>query len=222
MANSSVIKVLLVDDHQMFVDGLSELIGKISQVELVATAQNGREALDLLLIHPCDLVILDIHMPILDGIETTKLIKLNYPEIKVLILSMDNEISLIKSILSAGASGYILKNTGKAELENAIIKLSEGGNFFSEEVALEMAHQFMPQMEKRFSGKETIPLTERELEILKLIALEYSCPQIAEKLFISPKTVETHRKNVIKKLGVKNSLGLVKHAIMKGLIEIKN
>lgn len=217
------VKVILTDDHQMFIEGLSELLFKIEGVELVATANNGKEALDLLETHACDLVIIDIHMPVLDGIETTKLIKLNYPQTRVLILSMDNEINLIKSILQAGASGYILKNTGREELRKAIMKISGGGNYFSEEVSLELAHQFMPHTTADKSiHKDTIPLTEREMEILKLVALEYSNPQIADKLFISTKTVETHRKNLIKKLGVKNSLGLVKHAILKGLIAIHN
>ena len=211
------IKIIIADDHQIFVDGLSELIAKISGVELVATANNGQEILTKLAEIPCDVVILDIHMPVMDGLETTKLIKKRFPRTKVLILTMNNEFSLIKSLLQAGALGYILKTTGREELERALRRVEAGLTYFSEAVATELARQYMP--EPVIATQPAIPLSEREKEIVTLVAREYSSQEIGNILFIAPTTVDTHRRNIMQKIGVKNTVGLVKYAFRQGLAD---
>jgi DNA-binding NarL/FixJ family response regulator len=213
------IKILLADDHQMFLDGLCALLSQIVYVEIVATVNNGAQLLEKLKTIKGDLVIADLHMPVIDGLEATKMIREHYPSVKVLGLTMDNELETIQAMLEAGASGYILKNTGKAELELAILQVMKGENYLSQSISAQLAQSL-------FQKKKAVPeetselemLTERETEILKMIALENSNVEIAEKLFISPKTVETHRKNLMKKIGVRNSLGIYKFALKHKLI----
>ncbi len=214
------IKILLADDHQMFLDGLCALLSQIVYVEIVATVNNGAQLLEKLKTIKGDLVIADLHMPVIDGLEATKMIREHYPSVKVLGLTMDNELETIQAMLEAGASGYILKNTGKAELELAILQVMKGENYLSQSISAQLAQSL-------FQKKKAVPeetselemLTERETEILKMIALENSNVEIAEKLFISPKTVETHRKNLMKKIGVRNSLGIYKFALKHKLID---
>jgi DNA-binding NarL/FixJ family response regulator len=207
------IKIIIADDHQIFVDGLSEVISKISGVELIATANNGQEVISKLEENPCDVAVLDIHMPILDGLETTKIIKKRFSRTKVLILTMNNEFSLIKSLLKAGALGYILKTTGREEFERALRRVEAGLTYFSEAVATELARQYMPEPAMNFT------LSEREKEIVALVAKEYSSQEIGNILFISPTTVDTHRRNIMQKIGVKNTAGLVKFALKQGIID---
>jgi DNA-binding NarL/FixJ family response regulator len=214
------IKILLADDHQMFLDGLCSLLSQIAYVEIVATVNNGAQLLEKLKTIEGDLVIADLHMPVIDGLEATKMIRELYPSVKVLGLTMDNELETIQAMMEAGASGYILKNTGKAELELAILQVMKGENYLSQSISAQLA-------ESLFRNKKAVAeeiseldmLTERETEILKMVALENSNVEIAEKLFISPKTVETHRKNLMKKIGVRNSLGIYKFALKHKLIE---
>jgi DNA-binding NarL/FixJ family response regulator len=213
------IKILLADDHQMFLDGLCALLSQIAYVEIVATANNGAQLLDELKTIQGDLVIVDLHMPVLDGLEATKIIRELYPSLKVLGLTMDNELETIQAMLEAGASGYILKNTGKAELESALLQVMKGENYLSHSISTQLAQSIF--LKKKAVAEETSELdllTEREIEILKMVALENSNAEIAEKLYISPKTVETHRKNLMKKIGVRNSLGIYKFALKHNLI----
>jgi DNA-binding NarL/FixJ family response regulator len=214
----STVKILLADDHQMFIDGLSMLISNMPGVELVATASNGAEVLHILTHTPCDLVILDVHMPVMDGIEATKQIKLLHPSIQVIALSMTEDPEVIRQLVYAGASGYIPKNTNKNELQLAITRVMQGESYLNEAFVpnkLENGHITIKR------ANEPMRLTDREVEILCQICCEKSNQEIADQLFISPKTVETHRKNLIKKLKVKNSMGLVKIALRHGLIDLK-
>lgn len=215
------IKIVLADDHQMFLDGLFSLLSQMDQVEIMATANNGKQLLDKLRKDPaCDVAVLDMHMDIMDGIETTRQIRQEFPHIRVIGLTMENDANSIKEMLNAGASGYILKNTGKAELEIALEKVAEGEFYLSQTVgnqlAMEMLHNKQHKSEKK--ENDLAALTERETEILKMIAEEMSNQRIADKLFISPKTVETHRKNLMKKIGVNNTLGIYKFAVKHQLI----
>jgi DNA-binding NarL/FixJ family response regulator len=213
------IKILLADDHQLFLDGLSALLGQIASVEIVAAVSDGAQLLEKLKGSEGDLVIVDLHMPVLGGLETTKIIRQLYPTVKVLGLTMDNEVDSIQDMLEAGASGYILKNTGKAELETAILQVMKGEVYLSQSLSNQLAQRLL--LKKKAVVEETCELdmlTEREVEILKMVALENSNTEIAEKLYISPKTVETHRKNLMKKIGVRNSLGIYKFALKHQLI----
>lgn len=213
------IRILLADDHQLFLDGLSALLGQIASVEIVAAVSDGAQLLEKLKGSEGDLVIVDLHMPVLGGLETTKMIRELYPAVKVLGLTMDNEVDSIQDMLEAGASGYILKNTGKAELETAILRVMKGEVCLSQSLSNQLAQRLL--LKKKAVVEETCELdmlTEREVEILKMVALENSNTEIAEKLYISPKTVETHRKNLMKKIGVRNSLGIYKFAVKHQLI----
>ncbi|HBL75438.1 MAG: hypothetical protein A2W90_03855 [Bacteroidetes bacterium GWF2_42_66] len=212
------IKILLADDHQMFLDGLSALLTQINHLEIVAAVNNGAQLLEKLKTTEADLVIIDLHMPVLNGLEATKMIRNLYPSVKVLGLTMDNELDSIKDMLEAGASGYILKNTGKAELELAIRQVIMGENYLSQSLSNQLAQSLLLKKKTTIEESELDMLTDREVEILKMVALENSNAEIAEKLYISPKTVETHRKNLMKKIGVRNSLGIYKFALKYKLL----
>lgn len=213
------IRIILADDHQMFLDGLSALLSQISGLEVVTAVNDGAQLLKTLETTTTDLVIADLHMPVLSGLEATKIIREHYPSVKVLGLTMDNEPENIQEMLEAGASGYILKNTGKLELEMAIHQIISGGTYLSQSLSNQLAQRLLLQKKTVVDQtSELEKLTGREIEILKMIALENSNAEIAEKLFISPKTVETHRKNLMKKIGARNSLGVYKFAQKNKLI----
>ncbi|WP_029037887.1 response regulator [Salinimicrobium xinjiangense] len=214
------IKIILADDHQMFLDGLSSLLSQLKEVQVLAAVKSGSEVLEKLKELSPDLVIVDLNMPVLNGIETTKAIKSKYPEIKILGLTMENDLDSVTAMLEAGASGYILKNTGKAELEMAIMQVMKGDPYLSQSISTQLAQNLLQNFQQRKEQENELDvLTERELEILKLIAHENSNTDIADVLFISPKTVETHRKNLMRKIGVKNSLGVYKFALKHKLVE---
>ena len=213
------IKIIIVDDHKMFRDGIRALLEKEKNIEVVADAKDANELLNILKNITPDVILMDIDMGETNGIDATAEVKRSYPEINILALSMHGEHNYILKMLEAGATGYILKNAGKEEMLTAIISVASGDSYFSREVSSRLIEYLnKPQISIKNTDKE-IPLTNREIEILKLIAQEYSNPEIAEELFISIRTVDTHRRNLIEKLGVKNTAGLVKFAIRKGLVE---
>lgn len=212
-------KILLADDHQMFLDGLCSLLSQVKEVEIVAAVNSGDKVIEKIPFVKPDVVIVDLNMPVLNGLETTRIIKKEYPHIKVLGLTMDNDLDSITQMLEAGASGYILKNTGKAELELALEQVVKGENYLSQAISTQLAQNLLLNLgPKKPEDDELNILTEREVEILKMIALENSNSDIARTLFISPKTVETHRKNLMRKIGVKNSLGVYKFALKHKLV----
>lgn len=215
------IKIVLADDHQMFLDGLYSLLSQMEQVEIMTTANNGQQLLDKLRKNPsCDVAVLDMHMDIMDGIEATRQIRQEFPHIRVIGLTMENDPNSIREMLDAGASGYILKNTGKTELEIALERVAAGEFYLSQSVGNQLAREMLHNRQQNSSNKENglSLLTEREIEVLKMIAEEMTNQEVADKLFISPKTVETHRKNLMKKIGVNNTLGIYKFAAKHKLI----
>ncbi len=205
------IKLVLVDDHQMLLDGLAALLRGEQRFDLVGLCNNAKYALELIETTAPDIVITDINMPEISGVELTRMIRKYYPKIKVLALSMFGERSTISEMLEAGISGYILKNTGKEELIKALIKVQEGGMYFSDEITEELIKSISQKAEIKEEGQ--VRLTERELEIVKLIAAEKSNLEIATQLFISERTVETHRKNIFRKTNTKGVVGLLKLAM---------
>lgn len=213
-----MIKIIIADDHQLFIEGIQSLIQSIKHMEVVAEVANGKELLEKLETTSCDIILMDINMPEMDGIEATKQVRSAYPDIKVLMLTMFSNKEYIEKLLRVGAHGYILKNTGMEELREAIETLVEGNSYFSKEV---MERIMEGLQKKKLAEKNThlIELTEREIEVLKLIVQECTTAEIAEKLFISTHTVETHRKNLISKLQVRNVAGLVKYALQNGLVD---
>lgn len=211
------IKLFIVDDHQMMIDGIKALLRNEKQFEIIGEATRAKNALDELENLLPDIIITDIQMPEMNGIEFTRLVKTKYPTIKVLVLSMSGEEGMISEMLDAGISGYVIKNTGREELKNALTKIAEGDVFFSDAVAVEMMRAYQ-NSKKRDLQDEIINLTTREKEIIKLIAKEYSNLKIGETLFISERTVETHRKNIFRKTKTKGVVGLIKFAIEQKLI----
>jgi two-component system nitrate/nitrite response regulator NarL len=212
-----MIKVLLADDHEIITDGLKSILKNEDNIEVVATVSNGRDAVNYIEKNQVDIAVLDINMPIMTGIEATKLIKENAYETKVLILSMYDTMEFIDELIEAGCQGYILKNKGQEELVKAIHRVYSGKPYFGERVQERMLEQRMNSNVK--SKQEKVDLTKRELQVLQLIAQEFTTPEISEKLFIEESTVNTHRRNLISKLGVKSSLGLVSYAWKNGFIK---
>lgn len=213
-----MIKVMIVEDHQMMVDGIRAMLVNEPEIEVVAEASNGMEALTRLEEYDIDVVLLDINMPVLDGVETSKKIKSMYPMVRVIALTMYDEGALISSMLKNGVKGYILKNIGKERLLEAINTVYNGQNYFSDQIKDTLLTSMQPGKQQPTSAFHT-KLTRREKEIINLILEEHTTSEIADKLFISEKTVETHRKHVLQKLNVRNTAGLVRMVIEKGLLE---
>ena len=217
------IQIMLVDDHKMVRDGIKASLATTHEIVIVDEAGSVMEALEKLESHPLlDLVIVDISLGEGSGIEVTKMITRQYPHLKVLALSMHDEITHITNMLEAGAMGYILKNTGMKELVEAIKTVAAGKNYFSKEVSTTLMDSFISRKKRSTHNHQTCleDLTKRETEILKLIAEEYTNQEIADKLYISPRTVDTHRRNLILKLNAKNTAGLVRFAIKHNLVRL--
>jgi DNA-binding NarL/FixJ family response regulator len=210
------IKVLLADDHQIIVDGLKSLLKNTDDIIVAGEANNGREALRLLEILKVDIILMDIDMPVMNGIDALKEIKRVSSGVKVIILSMHQEAGMIKSLMAIGADGYILKSTSQDELIGAIRKVAGGQSYFSPEVTLSLLNN--PQNNLSSTKQPMEMLTDREEEILKLIAEGFSNKEIGTKLFISHRTVDTHRTNLMKKLNANNIAGLISYAIKNGLV----
>ena len=207
-----MIHVFIVDDHKMVIDGMKLLLKDEATIKVVGTALNGEEGLVEIPKQPVDVVLLDINMPGMNGIETCKeLLKLN-PDLKIVAISMHKESSLIKLMLNNGAKGYVLKNAGQDEVIDAIKTVNEGKKYLDDTVNEIVLNSVL----KNGSEKVTSPfptLSRREKDVLKLILDECTTQEIADKLFISFGTVETHRRNMLIKTGARNTAGLVRTAI---------
>lgn len=219
MKDKNKIRIVIADDHQLVIDGIKSMLEK-EEMEVVGEARDGQELLEKIeVLHP-DIVLLDINMPRMDGVEATRRINTLFKEVKVLILSTYDDIRLIKEILKLGAQGYVLKTAPRADLIKAIYTLKDGGTFFSKEISDKVLQNLMKDSIQN-DGTTPLPpvaLTKREREILKYIAMEYSGPEIARELHISVNTVETHRKNLFRKTKSKGTVGLVKYAMKHDII----
>lgn len=213
MKNGKII-LALVDDHQIVIDGLMSLLKGHDKFRFAFATTDPIEVIKKLEQHPVDILLTDIMMPQLSGNILSKKIKEKFPAIKILALSMSGSGELVNEMINeANISGYVLKNIGKQELINALEKIAGGGIYFSEEVIAELQ-----QTSQRKKQTEEAHLTGREIEIIRLIEKEYSNKQIAEALFISERTVETHRKNIFRKINTNSVIGLVKYAYEHKLI----
>ena len=213
-----MIKIMIADDHQMFIDGIKLLLKSRKDFLVVGESQNGVELLNALNKQEADLILMDVNMPEMNGEEATKLVKKQFPKTKVLMLTMFSSRDYIEKLLRAGADGYILKNTGKEELTQAIDTLISGKSFYSQEVTMRIM-EGLQQKKEAENNPHFVELTLREKDVLKLIVKELTSHEIADELYISFHTVETHRKNLISKLQVKNIAGLVKFALQNGLAD---
>ncbi|WP_081867641.1 response regulator transcription factor [Hymenobacter sp. IS2118] len=212
------IPVLLVDDHQLVLEGVQVLLKHDAGLRVVATANSGAAALLQLQSHPeVQVAVVDLNMPQMSGVQLTQAIRTRFPQVRVLALSMFHDYASVQEVLAAGGSGYLLKNTSGEELSTAIRRVASGRTFFNPEVgATLLDHLDVPAT--RDAAERPVPLTTREQEILQLIAGEYSSAAIAEKLFISERTVETHRKNIFTKTQSKSIVGLIQYAFKHKLI----
>ncbi len=208
------IKLLIADDHKILLEGIVSLLQSEGSFDVAATAGNGYEVMELVKKNNYDVCLLDINMPLLDGMEAAKLIKATKPGIKVIMLTTYNDKEIISELVHIGVSGYLLKNSGKSELVEAIKKVMSGRYYFSAEV-----EDIIMQGVAEKKDTELIVLTEREIEIVKLLGKEYTNEKIANELHISYRTVETHRKNIMQKTKSHNLAGLLKHAYSKGFIK---
>ena len=208
------IKICIVDDHQILLQGLKIMLDAEENIEVVGIYRGGKELLSEL-DQEVQVVLLDINMPEMSGIEVCKKIKSKFPAIQVVALSMYNQPSYINRMIQAGASGYLLKNSGKQEITKAINAVVQGENYFPKNIIDTLVNQ--SSMGKKEAILNT-PLTRREKQILELIAQEMTTQEIAAHLHISLNTVESHRKNLLSKFNVRNSIGLVKKAMEKGII----
>lgn len=208
---------MVVDDHQLVLDGIKAIISSEPRFDLIGDANNGKEALRFLEHLKVDIALLDIDMPEMNGIDATRIIKKEYSNCKVIILTMHDEPGMIKELMAIGADGYILKNSDKEEMIKAVLTVAEGGNYFSGDVMEAMERPVQVATDKN-TGIIT-ELTNRELEILQLVAKGLSNKEIGEELFISHRTVDTHRTNLMKKIEVHNVAGLIRFAMDHGLVE---
>lgn len=214
MSNDKI-KVLIVDDHEIFRNGLKMVLGKLKYVELAGEAENGQEFIDFLGKEVPDIVLLDIEMPVLNGVEAAKIAIKKYPKLKIIALTMFGEDDYIQSMLDVGAKGFLMKNINKETLDKAILTVHNGGNYYSEELFEFFTKQFKKEKE---SPEEELNLTRREKEILQLLCEGLSNKEIADALFISERTVLGHKTNLLTKTNTKNSLSLMAYAIKKKLV----
>lgn len=210
-----MIRLFVVDDHTVLRNGLRALFQQEALIEVVGEAENGEQLLAQLPTTPCDVVLLDLHMPGLDGLATTQRLQAEFPDVRVLILSMADNERAIGQVVAAGALGYVLKNTGHDEIVVGVRAVAAGKRFLCSELGLVMLGKVLAGVSE-VAAKPTNSLTAREQEILRLVADGLTTAQIADKLFTSPRTVETHRQNIMEKTGAKNTAALVKAAASQG------
>ena len=213
------IKLMLVDDHQLIIDGIRSLLVECDDIEIIQEANNGIQAIEKLKINMVDVLLIDIEMPIMNGLEATKLITSQFPAVKIIALTSFNEKAIIKKMFEAGAMGYLLKNTTKTTLIEGIRTVYKNVMYMSNEVELSVLKTSGEELLVKKNSSSLNVLSSREIEILKLIASGYSNIEIGAKIFISDKTVKTHRENIMKKLDLHNVVSSVRFAIDCGLIE---
>ena len=218
MVEQKTIRVVITDDHRIIREGLRALLEQDSEIEVVGEAANGRELLELLGKVEADVVLLDINMPVMNGYETIGLVKEKFPETKVVALSMLNDVPSMQRMLESGAIGYLLKNTGYEELTTAIKLAAKGTTFICSGMTVDILQRVMSPAIPGPAQEDNAGLSKREMEVLLLIAEGYTNAEIADKLFVSKRTVETHRQNILEKTNAKNTAHLIKYAMEHKLI----
>jgi DNA-binding NarL/FixJ family response regulator len=213
------IQLLMADDHEIFRDGLKLMLTKYPDIVLVGEAENGRELLELTQKLQPDVIITDIKMPIMDGIEATKQISELFPDIGIIGLSMFDEDDLIVDMLEAGAKGYLIKNAGKEQITEAIRTVYNHDPYYCKTTSHKLTSMIARSRFNPYKKAAKVEFSEREIEIIDLICNELTNKEISDKLFISIRTVEGHRLKILEKMNVKNTVGLVVYAIKMGLVK---
>jgi two-component system, NarL family, nitrate/nitrite response regulator NarL len=216
MTSHLPINLLIADDHQLFVDGLRRILETDKMFGEIHGANNGLQVLEHVRSHQVDCIIMDINMPLLNGLETTKQLKKEYPDIKIIVVSMECDVVIVSKMLKAGADAFVNKDTGKEELMTAFSKIADNDKYVSPDIAKNL-FAYLSYRKKNVTEDEK-HLTPREIEIIRHIADGETNAEIAAKLFLSVVTVDTHRKNILSKLELKNTAALVKYAVENKLL----
>jgi DNA-binding NarL/FixJ family response regulator len=212
-----MVTIMIADDHQLFIDGIKSALGSIPDFKVIGEAQNGYRVIEQLEagLQP-DVILMDINMPKLDGLDCTRQVSKKYPHIKIIALSQYDEKRFVKRMVKNGASGYLLKDAGKDQLEKAVRAVITGERYFCERLSIRIVEQ---ELKEENTSTLFPKLSKRELEVLNLICQDFSSQEISKKLFISFHTVESHRANIMHKAGVKKTAGLVRWAVENDFIE---
>jgi two-component system response regulator DegU len=213
------IKLVIADDYNLFRKGMTAMLNQIGDFELIGEAANGKELLDLLARVTPDIALLDLQMPVMDGVETTEHIQSQFPHVKVIIVSMHEEDRFIIHLLEKGVNGYLLKDSEPGEVENAIRRVMSDGFYYSDFVSKALHRKVITRATPPaplFNSK--VQISPREMEVLQLLCEGLSTLEISEKLFVSPRTVEGHRLRLLEKTGTKNTAGLVAYAFKNDLL----
>ncbi|MES2775371.1 MAG: response regulator transcription factor [Bacteroidota bacterium] len=218
--NNHYIKIVIADDHEIFRDGFKLMLSKQKDIQLVGEAANGRDLVELVNQLLPDLVITDIKMPVMDGIEAAKKIAAQHPDMGIIGLSMFDEDDLIIDMLEAGAKGYLLKNANKEQITEAIKTVYEGSPYYCKTTSTKLTQMIAKSKFNPYRKKEVIEFSDREHEIIGLICQELTNKEIADKLFLSIRTVEGHRLKIMEKMNVKNPVGLVVYALKNGMVKV--
>jgi two-component system, NarL family, nitrate/nitrite response regulator NarL len=210
-----MIKLLIADDHKLVIDGYVSILRDVDNIQVIGTASNGKEVLTLMETEQPDVILLDINMPVMDGIDTTRNVKMRRPNTKILILTMYNDSGLVKRLVALGVDGYILKNCTKKTLIDAIECVIDGKPYYDEDVTETILSRFQQQSQ---TSAGMVSLSQRELQIIRLIALGHTTTEIAKALDLSPHTIKTHRRNINQKLDIHSPAGLVQFAYANQLV----
>lgn len=215
------IKVAIADDHKIFRSGVINTLTPYANINVVFEAEDGEHLLQIMQEQQPDVILMDLKMPRMDGIQATIKVKEKYPQVKVIILTMYEDDNFIVHLVENGANAYLLKNSEPEEIYEAICTTFEKGFYFNENVNLALLKKVLHKNKQQFKPtfKNEVQLTDRELEVLKLICNECTTQEISEQIFLSPRTVEGLRQKLLEKLNVKNTVGLVLYAFRNGLIE---
>ena len=215
----SKIKIAIADDYKIFREGLKVGLSSDEELQVIMEADNGEDLLKALETETPDVILMDLKMPIMDGMEATKEVRKKYPSIKVLVVSMYEDDKFIIHLMENGANGYLLKNTEPDEIRRSIYAVHENGYYFNDLVNKALLKKLILKNNLKPSFNQNVELTERELEVLKLICEEKTAAEIAKEIFLSPRSVEGIRQRLIEKVGVRNSAGLVMFAVKSGIVD---
>lgn len=215
----STIRIAIADDYKIFREGLKVGFSADENLQVILEADNGEDLLKALETVTPDVILMDLKMPIMDGMEATKLVRKQYPSIKVLVVSMYEDDKFIIHLMEIGANGYLLKNTEPDEIRRSIYAVHENGYYFNDLVNKALLKKLVLKNNLKPSFNQNIDLTEREMEVLKLICEEKTAAEIAKEIFLSPRSVEGIRQRLIEKVGVRNTAGLVMFAVKNGMVD---
>ncbi|MFT4545777.1 MAG: DNA-binding NarL/FixJ family response regulator [Granulosicoccus sp.] len=213
-----MINVLITDDHEMIRKGIGSLLSDETNVKVIGTASDGSEAVEFCANNEVDVVLMDLQMPIMSGVEATKVITAKHPNTKVLAVTINEETSFITEVLQAGATGYIMKHSPKAVIVSAIEDVANGKKHFSSEVIKKMSAEFKSGNNSHARDPSQVRMTKKEQQVLDLLVREKSNQEIGLALECSIRTIDTHKRNIIRKLGVRNVIGLIKYALKNNLV----